>query len=533
MRGQDFLINLITLDGLFSAIHFMMTFINRNLTDSQIVTISNSLYNHSLLDRYIYYLLIYGLYRILHIFFWLDNFTFISYALTYIGLLTIIPRVINILLSYKWFNYVREKKELMVKTIISKIFTAIIKVCSKLYLDKDLEMKHSEILVLLTDYRDAIQYFWDVLKNSLVMLGLSYVKNYSAPLYYNIIKYVYNYKTGDLVASYNANTAKVYLIDIIDNRQWGELIKPNACKAMMHLYQNSEKISDVQKVVNNFNFSLVKMFTVWTLASLVDFIYLVPIISFGLLIYRNDFNTRKIIILILATMLSYLYPSFMIISAICHYGERIVFNKLTYLIAKIFVKKIKKAWNHIVHNNRDLLTSHLITVFYILFLKYFNKIDYLLIGLNILANMLMNISVRKQIIFGLIVISSYLSEYNLVHILFNSSILYLGTGLITWNFDIMDYIYVLSLPIWENLTHFYNHYDEFRQKTRSTVKNILFQQNEIIVKDPDIMIEKRVSIEDEVFDKPDDDFINDISVDDKEFTVEMINSYSVVNNFYT
>lgn len=583
-QGQDFLINLISLDSLFSAIHFMLTFINRNLTESQIVTISNSLYNFSLLDRYIYYILIYGLCNILHIFFWMEISDLSSRLLYYIGLVTITPHIINKILDFKLFRIIREKKELLVKIIVSKFFTTIIKIYSKIYLDRNIDIKYSELLVLLTDYKDTVQYFCDVLKNLLIMLGLSYIKIYSTPLYYNIIKYIYNYKTGDLIASYNVTSAKSYLLDIIDNRKWNELIKPNTCKAIMYIYQiNSEKTNNIQKIVNDFNFSLIKMFTVWTLASIVDFIYLVPIISLGLLLYKDNsfvdnimIHIRKIGILIFATLISYMYPNYIVISALCHYGDQILFNKLTHIMFKILLKRIKKIIKMIINNNKNFVMSYMVTICYIIILKYLiEQHNYALIGLNILANVLMNIEIQKQIIFAIVISTTYISEYNILHILFNSAVLYVTIGVLDksnaqmpWRglnsvkeqlgslivqlyprLDILKHYFEVISNLWVRM---HNKYVTKSTNARSWIINLIFadQYNETITDnvvlqlENDTVIDKlhmsnNIILEDGIFDKQDDDFINDISIDEpsaeiklNDYPVELANTYSIINNYY-
>jgi hypothetical protein len=515
MREQDFLMNLITLDGLFSAIHFLMTFINGNLTDSQIVTIVNSLYLHSILDRYIYYTMIYCLYNILCTFFWLPYNSYIAYLLSYLGLITIIPSIINKILTFEMFQSVRKKKELLIKIIISKIFTAIIKIYTKVYLDKNVEIKHSEILILLKDYRDSVNYFFDVLKNLLIMFGLSYVKNYSAPLYYNIIKYIYNYKTGDLLASYNTDTAKGYLLHIVDNRKWDDLAKPNTYKAMMHLYQNNNEKSDIfKKAFHDFNFSLIKMFTVWTIASLVNFIYLAPIISFGFLVYKyNQDYMKKLSVLSLATLVSYLYPSYLIVSAICHYGEQIIFNKLSHIMLKMFVKYLRKKSLMIFNKNRNLMISYFTIICHVILLQYLAiQNSYVFIGLNMVANILMSIEIKKQMIFIVVMISTCISDYNIFHVLFNSLIMYILTGTMR-DPEYQDVILILTLI------------NDYYTKIKNKIKK---DEAKRMTRDS---IDETVSFEDEIFNKPEEDFIDSIGISDK-YDINIINDYTVRDDFF-
>ena len=51
----NLLIKMFTLDSLFNAIYFIITFLNKNLTESQIIDNANNLYSNTILDRYIYY----------------------------------------------------------------------------------------------------------------------------------------------------------------------------------------------------------------------------------------------------------------------------------------------------------------------------------------------------------------------------------------------------------------------------------------------------------------------------------------------
>ena len=586
----NFLLKLITLDGLFTAIRFLRMFINKNLTESQVVTQSNSLYCGSWLDRCIYYISLYGIYKILCTFFWISD----SYLLYYISMLTIMPVVINKILESKLFQLIREKKELLIKMVISKIFTAIIKFYSKMYLDRDINIKHSEILILLKDYKDTVTYFVDVLKNLFIILILSYVKNYLPALYYGIIKYAYNYKTGDLLASYNNTTAKDYLIDIIDNKKWGELTKPNTYKAILHLYQINDEKSDVfKKIVNDFNFSLIKMFTLWTLCSLLDCIYLVPFGSLMFILFRkyfrnetNDKIPSELFVILLGIIMSYLYPSYMIISAICQFGSKILFNKLTFVMLKVGYKFFRKALEKIINNNNELIVSYIVTILYSLILKHLTiQEGYIMVCINMLANVMMNIEIKKQVIIGIVISTSYISHYNLLHVLFNSLVLYIVNGMIDRSnmYTFQDTLKLLidNLSLILNniidiilmmLHYIYDHYMIVRHYIRDRVKTTIFsmpilkknKQNKLIfdlmdterfpsislensealiknknnIKKEIIDIEESVSFDDKIFDQSEDIFINGISIDEKDVDEYVVyerksrDDYVIINDYF-
>ena len=222
--SYDLMLKMISIDSLFLAIHFFKTFFNHNLTESQIVSKSTTLYQGSLLDRYILYVTKYISYKGLCYFFWLNEFYPIYFGIH----ILIIPPIFNKLLTSEWFNIIRKKKEEFVKIFISKQCAQVIKFFSKIYLNKNIEIKYKEIIPLLNNYQESLNYFFDGLKNLLVILLLEYIKKCSPNFYYRVTKYIYNYKTGETLASFNSLSAKKTLNDIIDKKRWDELLKPNS-----------------------------------------------------------------------------------------------------------------------------------------------------------------------------------------------------------------------------------------------------------------------------------------------------------------
>lgn len=590
----NFLLKILTLDSLFNAIHFIKIYINSNLSESQIIVHTNNLYSGSLLDRYIYYLGIYLIYKIVCIFMWTSNI----YWLYYLFMLSIAPGIINKIFDSNVFLRIRLIKEQFIKIIISKIFTYIIKFYSKLYLNKDVNIKYHEIIILFEDYRDTVNYFQNVLKNILIILGLSYVKSYSTKMYYGIIKYIYNYKTGDMLISFNGLSAKQCLINIIDNKKWHELSKPNAYKAILYLYQiNNAKSDLIKNLITKFNISLIKMFTTWTLAALFSNIYIVSILSIGMLFYKRFIKKTdcenflfELLINISSFFVGYFYNSYLLVGALCHFGAKIIFNKVTHIITKVLIKSIRKKILKIVKNNSELAISYVIIISYILILKYLNiQQNYLIIGLNIFAYVLMNIEIRKQIIFAVMLLIGNLSDFNPFHIIFNLFVLYLLFGVlepeniinIQDNFivNITNCFYFLKIQKKELLnTKIFANIFRLRMYFRqliSNIFNIIFRRNKkynelvftlmdmdkfpsidssnntintinLISKDEDINklneqvilykkdFEDSVSYDDEIFNMSDKNFIEAISIEDKDFyTRKNIDQYKIYTNYYS
>ncbi|MCJ7636118.1 MAG: hypothetical protein MUO21_01360, partial [Nitrososphaeraceae archaeon] len=433
--NYNFLLKIITLDSLFGAFHFIHRFIDNNLTESQIITETNSLYAGTGLDRYIYYILLYLFYKTIFYFFWISE-SFIYY---YIGLFTVVPCVLNQILQSRLFEIIRNKKELFVKTILAKTLTSIIKFCAKVYLNKeDINVKYTEIMEILKDYHETVGYFITVLKSLAVILGLSYVKSCAPSMYYGIIKYIYNYKTGEMISSYNPESAKHLISDIIENKKWYELTKVNTFKAIVYLYQmNTDKVDFFGKFINDFNFTLIKMFSVWTMASLVGNIYVSPILALCLLLYKRyvrkyDSNNDslysligEILLICVSAVVGYFNASYFIVSFINQFGPRILFNSVIYIILKVLAKNTKEIAEEVIKNNKDTSISFLTITGYIFLLKSINIESYILVGLNLLANILMGTETKKQVLFGIILSSTFLSNFAIQHVLFNSMILYI------------------------------------------------------------------------------------------------------------
>ena len=90
-RSIGYFFQMVAIDSIFNAINFLKTYLNQELTESQIVSESNSLYSGSIVDRYIYYFLVYLTYNTVCTFFWLNDFG----LLYYVGITTCIPFIMN------------------------------------------------------------------------------------------------------------------------------------------------------------------------------------------------------------------------------------------------------------------------------------------------------------------------------------------------------------------------------------------------------------------------------------------------------
>lgn len=453
---------MVAVDSIWNAGYFMWTYFSPNLTDQQIVTNTNSLYDGSLMDRYIYYAIAYLSYNSVCTYFWFDDIN----ILYYLGIILLVPPVMNKIFGSSFFKSIREKKEMMIKICVAKMLTVIIKFYSKIYLKKKIKnFKYTELIYLLSDYKEAIGYFYDIIKNFLIIMFLSYIKKYSTKYYYDVIKYVYNYKTGELLDSFSGNDdAKEYLISIIENKQWHRFKKTNTYNAILKVYELNISEIDILSVINDeINFMLVKIFSIWTISSLLDSVYFVPILSSLLILYNKyckQGRLRDMSVMVMVGLLCLVNDSYFLISFMSQCLPKLLFNNLAFKVyrksRKYFESKINDL---IVLCNNKIVIQHSVFVGYMAIIKIF-KLQSMLVLLNMVFNIYMN-PIGVNIIYGIIIGSSYLSNFNVWHIIFNTIMTF-------WIFNLEINIYEVK----EYFIKEYNYQLEKKDIYKKIYKNI-------------------------------------------------------------
>jgi hypothetical protein len=432
---------MIAVDSVLNAVNFMWTYLQPNLTNQQIVTQSNSLYKGSLTDRYIYYSLVYIAYNTICAYFNTPDINIIYY----IGIITTLPPIINKIFSTLLFKIIREKKELTVKLFIAKILSMIIKFYSKIYLQKKIKnFKYTELVDLLSDYKESLEYFYDILRNFIIILILSYIKKCSAKYYYDIIKYIYNYKTGELLDSFRGNDAKEYLINIIENKQWYKFKKTNTYNAMLKVYESSVSEIDIFGVISDeINFVLVKIFSIWTLASLFDSIYYVPLLSSFLILYNKyvkQGRLRDIGVILMVLPICMIYEGYFFVSFMCQCFPKLMFNKFTY---KIYRKSYKYFGNKITNIHIPDKTIFLQTIPFTIYMAIIKILNFpaTMVMANTILNIIINNTNRRiQLLYGIIICSTYLSNFDIPHVMFNTFITFLIDSIIQTKLDNIDIV---------------------------------------------------------------------------------------------
>jgi len=515
-------LKIITLDSLYSTIHFFKTFINKNIRENQILNLSTSLYKYTVIDRYIYYFCQFIIYKFICYYFWISNLNLLYYGI----LIFTIPSILNNTLINNIIRIIRRQKENIIKLVAAKQFALLIKLVAKIYLKKDINVKYREILPLLNNYKDTVNYSTEIIKNILIIILLSYLKNYSPNFYYRITKYFYAYKTGDILESYNTESAKTQLIDIINNKEWDNFLKPNIYQAIFYLYQiNKEKNDFFRDCIFKFNYQLLKMFTLWTLSSFLNNIFIIPLVSLFIIIYRNNkitinFECIKnficnILIIILGSCIGYKYHSYFLTSIICQFGYMTLMNPITKNIYKFITKKVIKKLIIFHHKNINNIIIAIINGIYVfIFSKIISSYTIILVTINIFYGIIIDNYKKKYILLGLLLINCIQSKYNMIHIAFCTTI--------------MCYIVIVIDRKTINIVIklIYNFYKNNKKKLEKNQKEKI---NNI----------KNNIIDYNIFDLPDNKFIEAISIESNKdknlliINVKNIEKTDIINNYLT
>lgn len=429
----------ITSDSIFSAVYFMKNFLlNNYITKKDLVISNDNLYNINIFNRYIFYFLIELFYFIICYLFWIDSLFFLYFPLLFI----ISPYFFNYLHSnylYYFFILIDDEKNKFFKIILCKNLSVTVNTLSKICINIEPKIKYAELLFLFDDYNKTVDNILNFFKNFLLLSLLHYARKNSNILYSNIIKYVYNYKTGELLESIDLKTAKNNFKNVIIKREWNKLLTSELLQSIIYIYslQNND-LDNFDIYVTKFNFLLLKMFSLWTLSSLFDFIYLIPIISFFLHLFDKKFYyfldkdlipkylIPKYFFKFFAFFLCFFINNYFIISLLSEFGYLLFFNEIIksiyyYIYDKIY-KIIKK------YSNNNYYNILLISIFfYIELIKFiifnFNFIilNYSFIYLIIINYLFFIINIHdlyKILIVSKVIIFGFLSYFCTFHIIF-------------------------------------------------------------------------------------------------------------------
>lgn len=356
---------LITCDSLFSAIYFLIMYINNSMTKNDVVGNASKLYELSCLDRYFWYFICGIIYQTFCSVLWMSSINFMILGFIIINVPFVQNYLVNGLLKNFFLNQIKIKKNL-VKELLSKQLSTVINSIGVNYMNrKDKIVSHNDVICIFDNYDQTVSNLNQIFENTVVVLLIMHLKSYSE-YYYSIAKRVYNYQSVGTINTMNPEKVKTILNNICEKKQWEKLLEPNFVQAMLFMYYDEEfqnKNNVMTKILIRANYSILKFFAVWTISSLIGIKVSGPLIFYILYYYKwkelKLYNTRviqKIFGITLGLLSCLLFDSNGIICFISEFAYYIVFNNLTKMICKTVGKKSEKLIKQ-YHNldNQDLI----------------------------------------------------------------------------------------------------------------------------------------------------------------------------------
>lgn len=416
------LFKMLALDSLVNSVVFLKTYINSNLTETEVVSISNSVYTESTLNRYVCYTTVYISYITLCNMLWIDSIPVIEQLL----FTTAVPYIVNYIVQTPLMKTVIKKKENIISVIISKHISLLLKLYSKSYLKKEVTVDNKRILTLLDNYDTTMNCLCSMCKNIVVLSVMSYIKNYSTDFYYKISKYIYVYNTGDTLESYTELSAKKYLEYIIDNEQWDELLKPNTYKAVVRTLQVESKEDYFKNLVTTVNYSACLICALWTVSSSTDTVYLAPLLHMILNMYKGNNILYYTPAYLVSWFVGIYTESFLLTSILSHTLHQLLVSRLMCTLYNCFYTETVNWITSLNDRNKDCIVPALTTCVYMSVQSCAN--NYVNIVMNMIYILTTGYNTKRWLVYIGLLVSGCISDFNLIHLIHNTVLLYIVTG---------------------------------------------------------------------------------------------------------
>lgn len=423
----------ITADSIFSAIKFLKIYL-LNINKKEALILNNSLYETSLINRYIYYFLLEATHKIFCLLLWRIDI----HILYYILLLSICPMIFNYLCKHyliNLFNIIDNEKFKFYRVIICKQLASIINTLSIICIEVEANIKFTELLVIFDDYNKIIDDIIEFIKNFLIISLINYARRNTSPFYSKLIKYYYNYKTGKMIEkSININIAKERFRYVILHRKWKNLMNNEILQSIIYIYsiQDDGKLEYINKYINKINYIILKVCTIWSISMLIGYHPIAPILSILLYIYKKPIDRKhrpQYLFRLLILALSFVIKNYFLISLLSEFGYIIFYNKMIKSIYIYLYEKIKKLFIICIQCNKyNILLVSLFIIINIIKVLDINDYKYLVINYIFF---LINIENRyKNMIITEVIILGMLSNYHNIHLLFIIGINYISINLL-------------------------------------------------------------------------------------------------------
>lgn len=417
---------------------FKLLAFNKNETiykETRIIKRCSKVYSKSIITRYVYYGLSQLFYKTICLLFYTSYIPIIKYVFV----LTLIPKILNYILTSKLFENIITFKESVTKIISAKLLSLIIKYGSAIYLNMTVTIDVNELMPIFNNYDNTKKILGQVLINVAILLVLALIKFFSPNnYYYKVATLIYNYKLGDNLESIvieksnnkQINDYKKQIINIITNKEWKKLIEANSLKIMYQLYVNRDNnTNDFDKFVQNVFISNFWVSIIWSLSgwalNISDSLLIVPLISLYVLFMReNTINVIKLLTIIGGGFSGYFTNSLFLTCFLCEFSYILLINRITLNIIKFIFEKIKEFTHKIYFQNYKYIIYNILTT-----LTYLNTFDsnafFVNIIINILHIALLNFDNTLLFIQFMHLFFGYFSNYSITHILCISTISYI------------------------------------------------------------------------------------------------------------
>ncbi len=425
----------ITIDSAFSAINFVKVFMMHDYSQKELLKKLNHLYIVDIINRYIYYVSLEVLYLVMCNFFWYYTIA----PLYYILLLTICPAILNHICNVyliKIVNFIDSEKRKFIKVVICKQLSSAINTISDICIDTNPEINYTELLFLFDDYDKTTGNFTNFLKNFLIISLIHYTRKNSNKVYGKLLTYFYNYKTGELIESVDLTTAKKRFSEVIVKRKWNRLLNTDILQSIIYIYslQDDNRVDYIGVYVTKFNYTLIKMFTIWTTGAFFRKSYLLSLLSIFFMLYRKPVKIYfereqlyKYLFRIIALATGFFIDNYLLLSFICEFGYALIFNRVMNTVVQYVWNKSEKILKIVIHYNK--YNIFLISIF--IYLKAIKTLsNYAIISYehhitNYVFFMINTSSNYKKIIMTLAFSLGVLSNYSDMHILYILGLSYL------------------------------------------------------------------------------------------------------------
>lgn len=423
----------ISMDSIFSSINFINLFITNDnqLSRKKFMKDLNKLYDISLVNRYLYYLTLQIIYFITCNLFWKKSLPVLYYLLV----ITICPVIMNYIVRNYLLNIVeiinKEEKRFF-RYILCKQISNVINTISVLCIEKDPELNYTELLFLIDDYNVVYKLVITFLKNFLIISAIHYAKINTKKVYGNILSYLYTYQTGNVIETIDLKGAKQRFINIIEERSWKKLLNADTLQSIIYIYTlqepNRENFLDIY--ITKFNYMLLKMISIWSIGNFINKIYIIPLLSIFLAIYKKPFNNileqkNTIIFRLMVLIVSFLTKNnYFVISFLCEFGYFILINKIVFISIQYIYDRIKRLLNICISYNEYnyMLISMLVSIGLIDIIFIEPKFIHYFIDCSVMIVYFRN--KRKSVVITMYMFFGYFSNYNILHQLYIVMVIY-------------------------------------------------------------------------------------------------------------